>query len=45
MAAAVHVRNRVHSGGAGGVPLTLATGRRADFELRAGLRLSGLCPR
>jgi hypothetical protein len=29
MAAAVHVRNRVHSGGAGGVPFTLATGRRA----------------
>jgi hypothetical protein len=26
--AAVHVCNRVHSGGAGGVPFTLATGRR-----------------
>jgi hypothetical protein len=27
MDAAVHVRNRVHSGGAGGVPFTLVTGR------------------
>jgi hypothetical protein len=26
IAVAVHVRNRVHSGGAGGVPFTLATG-------------------
>jgi hypothetical protein len=32
MAAAVHVRNRVHSGGAGDVPFTLATGRRADLS-------------
>jgi hypothetical protein len=32
MAAAVHVRNRVHRGGAGGVPFTLATGRRADLN-------------
>jgi hypothetical protein len=32
MAAAVHVRNdRVHCGGAGGVPFTLATGRRAGI--------------
>jgi hypothetical protein len=30
MAAAVHVRNRVHSGGTGGVPFTLATSRQAD---------------
>jgi hypothetical protein len=28
IAAAVHVCNRVHSGGAGRVPFTLATGRR-----------------
>jgi hypothetical protein len=27
MAVAVHVQNRVHSGGAGGAPFTLATGR------------------
>jgi hypothetical protein len=32
MAAAVHVRNRVHSSGAGGVPFTLAIGRRADLS-------------
>jgi hypothetical protein len=32
MAAAVHVRNCVHSSGAGGVPFTLATGRRADLS-------------
>jgi hypothetical protein len=32
MAAAMHVRNRVHSSGAGGVPFTLATGRRADLS-------------
>jgi hypothetical protein len=32
MAVAVHVRNRVHSGGAGGVPFTLATGRRGDLS-------------
>jgi hypothetical protein len=32
MGAAKHVRNRVHSGGAGGVPFTLATGRRADLS-------------
>jgi hypothetical protein len=32
MAAAVHVRNRVHSSGAGGIPLTLATGRLADLS-------------
>jgi hypothetical protein len=32
MAAAVRVRNRVHSNGAGGVPFTLATGRRADLS-------------
>jgi hypothetical protein len=32
MAAAVHVRNRVHSGGAGGLLFTLATGRRADLS-------------
>jgi hypothetical protein len=32
MAAAVHVCNRVDSGGAGGVPFTLATGRRADLS-------------
>jgi hypothetical protein len=32
MAAAVPVRNRVHSSGAGGVPFTLATGRRADLS-------------
>jgi hypothetical protein len=31
-ALAVHIRNRVHSGGAGGVPFTLATGRRADLS-------------
>jgi hypothetical protein len=31
MAAAVHVHNLVHSGWAGGVPFTLATGRRADL--------------
>jgi hypothetical protein len=31
MAVAVHARNRVHSGGAEGVPLTLATGRRTDL--------------
>jgi hypothetical protein len=32
MAAAVRVRNRVHSSGAGGVPFTLSTGRRADLS-------------
>jgi hypothetical protein len=32
MDAAVHVRNRVHSGGAGGVPFTLATGRRTNLS-------------
>jgi hypothetical protein len=32
MAVAVHVRSRVLSGGAGGVPFTLATGRRADLS-------------
>jgi hypothetical protein len=31
MAVAVHVRARMHSGGAGGVPRTSATGRRADW--------------
>jgi hypothetical protein len=40
MAAAVHVRNRVHSGGTGGVPFTLATGRRADLS---SMRIFG-CP-
>jgi hypothetical protein len=40
MAAAVHVRNRVHSGGAGGVTFTLATGRRADLS---SMRVFG-CP-
>jgi hypothetical protein len=40
MAAAVHVRNRVHSGGAGGVPFTLATGRRAELS---SMRVFG-CP-
>jgi hypothetical protein len=40
MAAAVHVRNRVHSGGAGGVLFTLATGRRADLSF---MRVFG-CP-
>jgi hypothetical protein len=30
--AAVHVRNRVHSSAAGGVPFTLATGIRADLS-------------
>jgi hypothetical protein len=40
MAAAVHVRNRVHSGGAGGVPFTMATGRRADLS---SMRVFG-CP-
>jgi hypothetical protein len=42
MAAAVHFRNHVHSSGAGGVPSSLATGRRADLS---SMRLSGLCPR
>jgi hypothetical protein len=32
MAAAVHVRSRVYSSGAGGVLFTLATGRRADLS-------------
>jgi predicted class III extradiol MEMO1 family dioxygenase len=32
MTAALHVRNRVHSCGAGGVPFTLATGRRDDLS-------------
>jgi transposase InsO family protein len=32
MATAVHVRNRVHISGAGGVPFTLATGKRADLS-------------
>jgi hypothetical protein len=40
MAAAVHVRNRVPSSGAGGVPFTLATGRRADLS---SMRVYG-CP-
>jgi hypothetical protein len=40
MAAAVHVRNRVHSSGAGGVPFTLATGREADLS---SMRVFG-CP-
>jgi hypothetical protein len=40
MAAAVHVRNCVHSNGAGGVPFTLATGRRADLS---SMRVFG-CP-
>jgi hypothetical protein len=40
MAAAVHVRNRVHSCGAGGVPFTLVTGRRADLSF---MRVFG-CP-
>jgi hypothetical protein len=40
MAAAVHVRNRVHSGGAGGVLFTLATGRRAGLS---SMRVFG-CP-
>jgi hypothetical protein len=40
MAAAVHVRNRTHSAGAGGVPFTLATGGRADLS---SMRVFG-CP-
>jgi hypothetical protein len=32
MAVAIHVRNHVHSGRAGGVPFTLATGRQADLS-------------
>jgi hypothetical protein len=32
MAAAVHLRNRVHSSGAGGIIFTLATGRQADLS-------------
>jgi hypothetical protein len=32
MAAAVHVHNRVHSGGAGGATFTLATGKRDDLS-------------
>jgi hypothetical protein len=40
MAAAVHVRNSVHSGGACGEPFTLATGRRADLS---SMRVFG-CP-
>jgi hypothetical protein len=40
MAAAVHIRNRVHSSGAGGVPFTLATGRRANLSF---MRVFG-CP-
>jgi hypothetical protein len=38
MAAAVHVRNRVHNSGAGGLPFSLATGRRADLS---SMRVSG----
>jgi hypothetical protein len=40
MAAAVHVGNRVHIGGAGGAPFTLTTGRRADLS---SMRVFG-CP-
>jgi hypothetical protein len=40
MAAAVHVRNRVHCGGAGGAPFTLGTGRRANLS---SMRVFG-CP-
>jgi hypothetical protein len=40
MAAAVHVRSRVHRSRAGGVPLTLATSRRADLS---SMRIFG-CP-
>jgi hypothetical protein len=40
MAAAVYVRNRVRLGGAGGVPFTLATGRRANLS---SMRVFG-CP-
>jgi hypothetical protein len=40
MAVAVHVRSRVHSGGAGDVLFTLATGRRADLS---SMRVFG-CP-
>jgi hypothetical protein len=40
MAAAVHVRNRVYSSGAGGVPFPLATGRQADLS---SMRVFG-CP-
>jgi hypothetical protein len=40
MAAAVHVRSRVHSSGADGVPFTLATGRRVDLS---SMRVFG-CP-
>jgi hypothetical protein len=40
MPAAVHVRNRVHSSGAGGVSFTLTTGRRADMS---SMRVFG-CP-
>jgi hypothetical protein len=40
MAVAVHVRNRMHSGGAGAVPFTLATGKRADLS---SMRVFG-CP-
>jgi hypothetical protein len=35
-ATAVHVRNHVHSGGAGGEPFTLGTGRRADLSSMPG---------
>jgi hypothetical protein len=40
MAEAVHARNRVHSSGAGGVPFTLVTGRRAGLS---SMRVFG-CP-
>jgi hypothetical protein len=40
MAAAMYVHNRVLSGGAGGVPFTLATGRRAALS---SMRVFG-CP-
>jgi hypothetical protein len=40
MAVAVHICNPVHSGGAGGIPFTLATGRRADLSF---MRVFG-CP-
>jgi hypothetical protein len=40
MVVAVRVRNRVHSGGAGGVPFSLATARRADLS---SMRVFG-CP-
>jgi hypothetical protein len=40
MAAAVHISNRVHNSGAGGVPFTLATGKRPDLRC---MRVFG-CP-